>query len=126
MAKCTKCGLVNEKGCKRCVNCGASFFMGFTVLQTYKYSPFQKVLLTIFKYFILFFGVWLFFNSFNGYIDFRIFFGGDIKLILMALVIILYYLFLYFPVYVILFFVYKLIDFSIKNSDNSNSVDIKK
>lgn len=123
MAKCTKCGLINEKGCNRCINCGTRFFMGMTVTRTYRYSATQKLMLIFFKYAVLAFGIWIFINSFEGTIELNIFLEGDIKLILMALGVILFNILMNFPVFCILFFVYKLMDFAIKSSDDPESVD---
>lgn len=125
MTKCAKCGLINEKGCNRCINCGTRFFMGMTVVQTYRYSPSQKLMLVILKYSILAFGIWFFFHSYDGYIDFRIFFGGDIKVILMALGALMFNFLMCLPVFAILFFVYKLLDFALKSSNDPESVDHK-
>ena len=58
MAKCTKCGLINEKGCKKCINCGTRFFMGMTVTRTYRYSATQKLMLIFLnmQYWLLVYG----------------------------------------------------------------------
>ena len=123
MAKCLKCGLINEKGSSKCINCGTRFFMGMTVTRTYRYSPSQKFLLNLIKYSVIIFGVFMFYNSLNGEIDFNVFLYGDFKSILMALGVMLFYFVFNIPVFAILYFVYKLVDFALDNSEHPESVN---
>ena len=119
MKKCLKCGCVNLKGSKSCAECGALFFGGATVMETYKYDKGTLFLLTILKYLCLG-GMLYFCYDFLNIIIYNFGESGSSFLFVFFLALIGE-----LPWIVILYVIYKFLDFTIKNSDNPNSIDVK-
>ena len=121
MFKCANCGYENKKGSRMCINCGSKFFMGMTVTKTYKYNQHQKKLLTMIKYLFLGIDIYFLWQCVSIFLE-----TGDASIETYA-IIILALIFTHLPGIAICFFIYKMLDFSLKNAEFYDAgIDVNK